>query len=154
MIRIVIFFLAYSLLQSCGQTKTQDDKSLEKLVHAQSQTIDSLQKIINKVQREKEADTTFGGVIFPISDFEWNEYRKQGIKNPPADLYEDLRSKPSLIPYPGDLGGTMYYEGIAAITSERFIAYFTDGHVSGAMILSCNVEKGKITWKILDKYID
>lgn len=69
-------------------------------------------------------------------------------------LKEDLRERPELIPFDGELGGTMgFYDPQAIrVLSERWVyARFDDGHVQGEMLLEYTVgEDADIEWEVLE----
>lgn len=76
---------------------------------------------------------------------------------PHKDIINDLRMHPELIPYDGVLGGTMGFydpEGIRVLSNRWVFAGFDDGHINGYMLLSYHINDGKISWEVIDSYID
>jgi len=74
-----------------------------------------------------------------------------------AKLKSDLRKHPELIPYDGVLGGTMgFYDskGIRVLSGRWVFAGFDDGHINGYMLLSYRLNDGKISWEVIDSYLD
>jgi len=82
------------------------------------------------------------------------------IDNPPElhkDIINDLMKHPKLIPYDGVLGGTMGFydpEGIHMLSGRWVFAGFDDGHINGYMLLSYSIKDGKISWEVIDSYLD
>lgn len=73
------------------------------------------------------------------------------------DIINDLRKHPELIPYDGVLGGTMGFydpEGIHILSDRWVFAGFDDGHINGYMLLSYSINDGKISWEVIDSYLD
>jgi len=73
------------------------------------------------------------------------------------DIINDLISHPELIPYDGVLGGKMgfyYPDEIRVLTDRWVLAGFDDGHINGYMLLSYSIDNGKISWKVIDSYLD
>ena len=80
-----------------------------------------------------------------------------GLANPIADLKADLRAHPGLIPYRGELGGTMGVhsdESVQVLGPRWVLADFDDGHQSGSMLLEFSVANGKIRWRRLAARLD
>lgn len=71
-------------------------------------------------------------------------------------IIADLLQHPELIPYEPVLGGKMaFFKENTKVLSDRWVfAYFEDGHIYGHMLLDYTVANGKITWKVIDSYID
>lgn len=69
-----------------------------------------------------------------------------------------LQSRPDLIPYEGELGGTMGFyndEAVEVLSDEYVFARFSDGHVQGAMVLEYEVlSPGEIRWEVLSATLD
>lgn len=90
--------------------------------------------------------------------WEVEDLKKKGLKNPVADLIADLQAHPELVPYKGVLGGTMAFgfpEKIYILTEKYVLAYFEDGHIAGWILLEYGVARGgKITWRVIDSYLD
>ena len=79
--------------------------------------------------------------------------RRQGLEDPPRQLRDSLVAHPELIPFPGELGGTMFFEpgeNIVLLTPPFVFAEFEDGHVNGSMLLEYEILPGpRIGWKRL-----
>lgn len=73
------------------------------------------------------------------------------------DIINDLIKHPELIPYDGVLGGTMGFydpEGIQVLSDRWVFAGFDDGHINGYMLLRYSSNDGKISWEVIDSYLD
>ncbi|MDF2839553.1 MAG: hypothetical protein K0Q99_324 [Clostridia bacterium] len=92
-----------------------------------------------------------------LEEFEIEQLKKAGLKDPVRDIKLDLMTRKDLIPYKGVLGGTMGFfseEHIYIISSKWAAAYFEDGHISGIMILKYSVQKdAKIRWSVIDSFL-
>jgi hypothetical protein len=90
--------------------------------------------------------------------WELEELQKRGLQDPLRDLVADLQKHPELIPHKGVLGGTMAFgfpEKIHVLTEKYVLAYYEDGHIAGWMLLEYSVARGgKISWRVIDTYID
>jgi hypothetical protein len=79
--------------------------------------------------------------------------KREGLDDPARQLRESLASRTDLIPFPGELGGTMAFhsdEDIILLWPPYVFAEFDDGHVQGSMLLEYSVEPGpKVEWKRL-----
>ena len=77
--------------------------------------------------------------------------KSDGLDDPPLQLRESLIGRTDLIPYPGELGGTMRFEedSIVLLDPPYAFATFEDGHVQGSMLLQYQVSSGKIDWQRL-----
>lgn len=80
----------------------------------------------------------------------------------PQELAErlkgDLMDREELIPFDGQLGGTMdfYDPDSIYILSDRWVyAEFTDGHVQGGMLLEYTLEPdGEVSWRVLEARLE
>jgi hypothetical protein len=80
------------------------------------------------------------------------QLKQQGLDDPPRQLRASLIAHPKLIPYPGELGGTMGFDedSIVLLAPSFAFAEFDDGHVGGHMLLEYSVHPGaKIDWKVV-----
>jgi len=77
-----------------------------------------------------------------------------GFKDPVNEIISDLKKHPELIPYPGVLGGTMFFTSkVRVINSERVLARFEDGHIGGWAYYSYEIsDTREITWKLIYAY--
>lgn len=77
--------------------------------------------------------------------------RKAGLADPVRDIRASLESHPELIPFPGVLGGTMFFltDGLILDGTGKVRASFEDGHVGGHGVFEYRVKNGRITWKRL-----
>ncbi|HET9887209.1 MAG TPA: DUF4829 domain-containing protein, partial [bacterium] len=84
--------------------------------------------------------------------------RKRGLNDPIAQIVEDLRSHPEIIPHHGDLGGTMGFydpDGIRVLSSRWVYARFEDGHVGGSGIFEFKVDPGgTLTWSVVSSAME
>lgn len=97
-----------------------------------------------------------GGVAFvdelgSLSESDIQKLRKKGLRNPEADLMNDLnRKQRQLIPTEGVVGGTMAIRDSRILNDRYAMAYYEDGHIGGYMILKYEVKNGNINWKVVD----
>ena len=83
--------------------------------------------------------------------------KHNGFTGQLKDIVSDLKAHSELIPYKGSLGGTMGFYGdndIHVLTNRWVLAYFSDGHSSGYMLLKYDINNGNISWKVIDSYMD
>ncbi len=73
-------------------------------------------------------------------------------------LKRDLMDREGLIPFEGQLGGTMdfYDPDSIYVLSDRWVyAEFTDGHLQGGMLLEYALEPdGEIRWRVLEARLE
>ncbi|NBB90639.1 MAG: hypothetical protein GVY23_05465 [Spirochaetes bacterium] len=85
-------------------------------------------------------------------------YPAQAPQELAARLKGDLMDREELIPFEGQLGGTMdFYEPESIhILSDRWVyAEFTDGHVQGGMLLEYTFEPGgEVSWRVLEARLE
>lgn len=142
-----------TLQSELAEQKKQNEKLEEKL----QETERNLQEEISAIKQELETANKKLENLPQITDFEIEQLKQKGLKDPVKDLKTDLMNRKDLIPYKGVLGGTMNFfteEHIHIISSKWAAAYFEDGHINGIMLLRYNVFKdGKIRWYVMDSYL-
>ncbi|MCK4373168.1 MAG: hypothetical protein KAW61_08465 [candidate division Zixibacteria bacterium] len=85
---------------------------------------------------------------FPILVTE--ELAAKGYSDPVTEVIDDLRGRPDLIPYPGDLGGIMAFRQARVLTLDRVLAEFDDGHYGGWALFAFEVRgPGEIEWTLV-----
>ncbi|WP_210463651.1 hypothetical protein [Rufibacter roseolus] len=95
--------------------------------------------------------TSFEEEIGTLSEGEVQRLKNKGLKNPEADLMNDLmRKQKSLLPTTGTAGGTMAIQDVRILNDRHALAYFEDGHNGGYLLLRYAVNNGAITWTRLD----
>ncbi|ALI98247.1 hypothetical protein [Rufibacter tibetensis] len=95
--------------------------------------------------------TTFEEEIGTLTEEDVQRLKKKGLKNPEADLMNDLmRKQKSLLTTPGSVGGTMAIQDVRILNDRHALAYFEDGHNGGYLLLRYAVNNGTITWTKLD----
>lgn len=72
--------------------------------------------------------------------------RERGLASPVDSLKADLERHTDLIPYPGELGGRMFFTDIRILDGRWAYAEFEDGHVGGRMLLEYRVRDGRVRW--------
>jgi hypothetical protein len=85
---------------------------------------------------------------------ELRDLQRQGLSNPISALVDDLRARPDLIGTEGVLGGTMGFrdpEGISILNDRWVFARYDDGHIMGAVLLRYAVDRGRITWQVVEE---
>ncbi|GGK64821.1 hypothetical protein ACD591_01615 [Rufibacter glacialis] len=97
--------------------------------------------------------TTFEEEVGSLSDSDIQRLKRKGLKNPEADLMNDLmRKQKTLLTTPGTMGGTMAIQDVRILNDRHALAYFEDGHNGGYLLLRYAVNNGAITWTRLDSY--
>jgi len=92
-----------------------------------------------------------------LSSQEVRQLKKKGLNNPVDDIIADLMKHNELIPFRGVLGGKMGFyskEGIYVLSTKLVRASFDDGHTNGWILFEYQVTGGKITWKVLESYLE
>lgn len=91
-----------------------------------------------------------------LDQFDVEEIKKEGLKDPVKDLRASLMARTDLIPFQPVLGGRMSFdEPLIVLLQPPFVfATFEDGHIEGRMLLSYTVTDGKIEWKHLWSALD
>ena len=82
--------------------------------------------------------------------------KQQGFEGSLEDIINDLMEHNELIPYDGVLGGTMGFydrDNIYVLSDKWVFAYFDDGHINGYILLNYSINKGTISWKVIDSYL-
>jgi hypothetical protein len=94
----------------------------------------------------------------PITSYEIDDLRKNGLSDPIAQIVESLHRHPELIPPSGVLGGSMGFhdpDGIRVLSSHWVYARFDDGHVMGSGIFEFKPAPGEsLTWKVVCSRIE
>jgi hypothetical protein len=94
----------------------------------------------------------------PIGASEIEDLRKHGLRDPIAQIVEDLRSHPEVIPHPGELGGNMGFydpDGIHVLSARWVYARFDDGHITGDGVFEFTVQPdGSLAWKVVSSRLD
>jgi hypothetical protein len=86
----------------------------------------------------------------PLPKSSRDELAVMGLADPVKEIIEDLKERPSLIPYPGVHGGIMAFRQSRVLSSDRVLAMFDDGHIGGWALLGFEVrEKGRIDWTLI-----
>lgn len=140
------------------QTELIESKKLKsELEKKSSETEISLQSEIAEIGDKLEAADMKLQNLPQIQEFEIEQLKQKGLKDPVKDLKSDLAKRNDLIPYKGVLGGTMgfyFEEHIYIISSKWAAAYFEDGHKNGIMLLKYSIQKdGKIRWYVMDSIL-
>lgn len=86
-----------------------------------------------------------------LSEGDVQKLQRQGLKNPEADLMNDLmRRQKTILTATGSMGGNMAIRDIRILNDRYAMAYFEDGHNGGYLLLRYNVTDGNIGWTRLD----
>jgi len=116
-------------------------------------------------QENEDCATQASGLRSELEKLELGNYdqtsmlklQAKGYTGQLKDIVADLKMHSELIPYEGILGGTMGFyhnEDIHVLTDRWVFAYFDDGHISGYMLLSYDINNGTISWKVIDSHLD
>lgn len=84
---------------------------------------------------------------------DWDKKASEAAPNPRETILEDLLSQRDLLPWEGVLGGTMKIQDprdVWFLGPSWCMAYVEDGHIGGYMLLSYEMGKPKVSWKLLD----
>jgi hypothetical protein len=110
------------------------------------------------------ADTTpatQGGeaLCHPIPAYEIEFLRNRGLHDPIAQIVEDLRKHPEVIPHLGAQGTRRlaFYdpEGIRVLSDHWVYARFDDGHFAGRGVFEFTVQPGgTLSWKVVTSRMD
>ena len=94
-----------------------------------------------------------GGPAVPgVSRERLQMLRNLGLSDPARQLPASLADHRELIPFPGVLGGTMFFDpqSVVFMDGPWVFAQFEDGHVLGYGVFEYSVARGgRITWKRL-----
>ncbi|MCO5386498.1 MAG: hypothetical protein NHB14_12825 [Desulfosporosinus sp.] len=116
-------------------------------------------------QENEDCATQASGLRRELEKLELGNYDKttmlklqaKGYTGQLKDIVADLKMQSELIPYKGIMGGTMGFyhdKDIHVLTDRWALAYFDDGHISGYMLLSYDINNGTISWKVIDSHLD
>ncbi|RNI29678.1 hypothetical protein EFA69_08965 [Rufibacter immobilis] len=95
--------------------------------------------------------TSFEEEIGTLTEGDIQRLKRKGLKNPEADLMNDLmRKQKSLLTATGSMGGTMAIRDIRILNDRHAMAYYEDGHNGGYLLLKYAVNNGTISWTRLD----
>lgn len=84
-----------------------------------------------------------------LDEIDLMHLKEEGLDDPPRQLRESLIARADLIPFPGELGGTMRFheDAIVLLPPPYAFATFEDGHVGGSMLVAYSVKPGaRIEW--------
>ncbi|WP_114783145.1 hypothetical protein [Botryobacter ruber] len=132
---------------------TRLEEANQQLAQQQTQ-LDSLEEMV--LPPDTMTLVPPGGVDFVdqlgvLSESDIRKLEKKGLKNPEADLMNDLnRKQQQLIPAEGTMGGTMTIRDSRILNDRYALAYYEDGHNGGYMLLKYEVNNGKINWRVVD----
>jgi hypothetical protein len=135
------------MLFSCSDKKEQD-RSAE-IVSAKPDSGSMLLKQIDSLKNFNDSIKLKSEFLF--DEFDADELKSAGIKNPQQDLRNDLEKRKDLMPG-AVLGGTMTLDDITLIKDKWVIAGYSDGHVIVTNLLKYKIVNGKIKWQLLDSH--
>ncbi|MFO7780975.1 MAG: hypothetical protein R6W94_05050 [Spirochaetia bacterium] len=99
-----------------------------------------------------------GEIESPLGPQVRRSYPAQDPQELAARLKGDLMDREELIPFEGQLGGTMDFydpDGIYILSDRWVYAEFTDGHVQGGMLLEYTFEPGdEVSWRVLEARLE
>lgn len=120
----------------------------------QSEATDSLEKMVlppDTMEMIPPGGAQFVDELGSLSESDINRLKSKGLRNPEADLMNDLNRKQSqLIPAAGSMGGSMAIRDSRILNDRYAMAYYEDGHNGGYMILKYTVNNGNISWSVMD----
>ncbi|WP_181305643.1 hypothetical protein [Rufibacter sp. XAAS-G3-1] len=113
------------------------------------QPVQETPETVEKVTPPESA--TFEEEIGTLTESDIQRLKRKGLKNPEADLMNDLmRKQKTLLTTSGTMGGTMAIQDVRILNDRHALAYFEDGHNGGYLLLRYAVNNGAITWTKLD----
>jgi hypothetical protein len=146
---LLVAISIFLILFSCRNTTETD---------ALRQKISLLQDSLTYYRSTNDSDFVIDDSSLVNSFFGKHEIAKlrmHGLRKAPQQVVDSLKNRTGLIPYKAELGGTMRFWNIQLIKTQWVIAEFTDGHVTGALLLSYQLnEDGSLQWKLLDSYLE
>jgi hypothetical protein len=145
--RYTVMLFLVVMLFSCSDKKGQD-RSAE-IVSAKPDSTSMLLKQIDVLKNFNDSLKLKSEYLF--DEFDADELKSAGIKNPQQDLQNDLEKRKDLMPK-AVLGGTMTLEDVTLIKSKWVIAGYSDGHVIVTNLLKYKIVNGKIKWQLLDSH--
>lgn len=92
-----------------------------------------------------------------LDEIDLMHLKEQGLDDPPRQLRESLLARADLIPFPGELGGTMRIEddSIVLLDPPYAFATFDDGHIVGYLLAEYSIKPGgQIEWSRLWAELD
>lgn len=116
-------------------------------VNDQKKTIEQLKAVVDSLSRHCPPDNS---QLPGLTQWEKDRLEEAGISK--EKLFEDLKERTDLIPYEGQLGGTMFFpseEMMWLLVHPWVLAYFEDGHSAGYLLLEYKHRDGEITWEVL-----
>jgi len=150
LIRAGLLMAVTVLLFSCGGN-TED--VLRQTIQLQQDSIQSLKASIDIYKQQMAAETN--KVNYWFSNFETGKLKRKGLSDPLNQITSSLSSQTGLIPYKTELGGVMRFWNTTLLRDRWVISEFTDGHVTGTMLLRYEVqEDNTISWQLIDSYLD
>ena len=84
-----------------------------------------------------------------LDEIDLTHLKEQGLDDPPRQLRESLAARADLIPFPGELGGTMRIDAadIVLLNPPYAFTSFEDGHVGGSLLAQYTIKPGgQIEW--------
>jgi hypothetical protein len=155
----IFFFWQYKSTQSELSLQTQRVTDRDTRIYKQDKLVDSLKKQVSGLPASEEdtielvtpPSAQFMDELGSLSEGDISRLQKKGLRNPEADLKNDLLKKQQqLIPAKGTAGGTMAIRDIRILNDHFALANFENGPAGGDMILKYQVANGAITWKVVD----
>jgi hypothetical protein len=154
-LRIVLLAaLAASLLPACDGSRTAPEDFAAGLRTQNARLtarVDSLTQRLAILEQEQAGRTPAAAGPTLLRDWDLTYLREHGLKDPVPEIKASLARHTHLIPQEGVLGGAnqVFEDKIFVLNRRWVLAYFEDGHNVGNILLSYQVNKGKITWKVI-----
>lgn len=140
-----------ALLHSCRNSGDTD--ALQQKVLLLQDSLNYYHSMNDSIDRIVIDDSSLINSFF--GNHEIAKLRMHGLRKAPQQIIDSLKERTELIPYKAELGGSMRFWNIQLIKTQWVIAEFTDGHVTGTLLLNYKLnDDGSMEWKLLDSYLD
>lgn len=107
---------------------------------------------LNTLKQQLSSQQTVIDSIPKLSKYYIGLYKSKNLNDPIKDISANLSGRTDLIPQKAVLGGKMKFEELLLLSPDYAYAAYSDGHITGHMILKFNVtNEGKIDWQVINQ---
>lgn len=151
--RTISFYLLMPIILFFSCNNNNEVNQLQQKVLQLQDSLKYYQSVNDSTDNVLVTDSSLVNSFFGKHEIE--KLRMHGLRNAPQQIIDSLNERPNLIPYKAGLGGSMRFWNIQLVKTQWVIAAFTDGHVTGDLLLNYKLkEDGSIEWKLLDSYLE